>query len=145
MSLFFLPLQFIRTKKAIYMKESDKEKLKEATREERRQLEHEQERMTEEAGRIAGKLQTLDATDDLLQENDRLQGELDEVRSQLQEEKERSTRLEMQLNEMGKMIKKKWKLFQQLWGIPNLGQLAGTWQQTGKLPPRSSEIDKLMI
>ena len=40
-------------------------------------------------------------------------------------------------------IKKKWKLFQQLWGIPNLGQLAGTWQQTGKLPPRSSEIDKL--
>ncbi len=41
-------------------------------------------------------------------------------------------------------IKKKWKLFQQLWGIPNLGQLAGTWQQTGKLPPRSGEIDKLM-
>ncbi|MBO4802144.1 MAG: hypothetical protein J5545_09815 [Bacteroidaceae bacterium] len=41
-------------------------------------------------------------------------------------------------------IKKKWKLFQQLWGIPNLGQLAGTWQQTGKLPPRSSDIDKLM-
>lgn len=40
-------------------------------------------------------------------------------------------------------IKKKWKLFQQLWGIPNLAQLAGTWQQTGKLPPRSSEIDKL--
>lgn len=41
-------------------------------------------------------------------------------------------------------IKKKWKLFQLLWGIPNLGQLAGTWQQTGKLPPRSSEIDKLL-
>ena len=41
-------------------------------------------------------------------------------------------------------IKKKWKLFQQLWGIPNLGQLAGTWQQTGKLPPRSGDIDKLM-
>ena len=41
-------------------------------------------------------------------------------------------------------IKKKWKLFQLLWGIPNLAQLAGTWQQTGKLPPRSSEIDKLM-
>ncbi len=40
-------------------------------------------------------------------------------------------------------IKKKWKLFQLLWGIPNLGQLAGTWQQTGKLPPKSSEIDKL--
>ena len=41
-------------------------------------------------------------------------------------------------------IKKKWKLFQLLWGIPNLAQLAGTWQQTGKLPPRSSDIDKLM-
>ena len=41
-------------------------------------------------------------------------------------------------------IKKKWKLFQQLWGIPNLGQLAGTWQQTGKLPPRYAEIDALM-
>ena len=41
-------------------------------------------------------------------------------------------------------IKKKWKLFQQLWGIPNLAQLAGTWQQTGKLPPRSGDIDKLM-
>ena len=41
-------------------------------------------------------------------------------------------------------IKKKWKLFQQLWGIANLGQLAGTWQQTGKLPPRSSEIDELI-
>ena len=41
-------------------------------------------------------------------------------------------------------IKKKWKLFQQLWGIPNLAQLAGTWQQTGKLPPRYNEIDELM-
>ena len=41
-------------------------------------------------------------------------------------------------------IKKKRKQFQLLWGLPNLGQLAGTWQQTGKLPPRSSEIDKLM-
>ena len=41
-------------------------------------------------------------------------------------------------------IKKKWKLFQLLWGIPNLAQVAGTWQHTGKLPPRSSEIDKLI-
>ena len=41
-------------------------------------------------------------------------------------------------------IKKKWKLFQQLWDILNLAQLAGTWQQTGKLPPRSNEIDRLM-
>jgi hypothetical protein len=41
-------------------------------------------------------------------------------------------------------VKKKWKLFQQLWGIPNMAQLAGSWQQTGKLPPRSQEIDRLM-
>ena len=41
-------------------------------------------------------------------------------------------------------IKKKWKLFQQLWGIPNLAQLAGTWQQTGKLPPDARRIDELL-
>ena len=41
-------------------------------------------------------------------------------------------------------IKKKWKLFQQLWGIPNLAQLAGSWQQTGKLPPRSNDIDRIV-
>lgn len=37
----------------------------------------------------------------------------------------------------------KWKYFQQLWGISNMAQLAKGWQQTGKLPPRSREIDKL--
>ena len=41
-------------------------------------------------------------------------------------------------------VKKKLKLFQLLCGLPNLRQLAATWQQTGKLPPRSNEIDKLM-
>ena len=41
-------------------------------------------------------------------------------------------------------IKRKWKPFQQLWGIRNMAQLAGSWQQTGKLPPRSKEIDRLM-
>ena len=41
-------------------------------------------------------------------------------------------------------IKKKWKLFQQLWGIPNLAQLAGSWQQTGKLPPDARRIDNLL-
>lgn len=41
-------------------------------------------------------------------------------------------------------IKKKWKLFQQLWGIANLAQLAGTWQQTGKLPPDARRIDDLL-
>ena len=41
-------------------------------------------------------------------------------------------------------IKKKWKLFQQLWGIPNLAQLTGSWQQTGKLPPDARRIDNLL-
>lgn len=41
-------------------------------------------------------------------------------------------------------IKNKWKVFQGLWGIPNMAQLAGSWQQTGKLPPQSKEIDKIM-
>lgn len=42
------------------------------------------------------------------------------------------------------MIKKKWKVFEQLWGISNMAQLAGAWQQTGKLPPRASDIDEAM-
>ena len=41
-------------------------------------------------------------------------------------------------------IKKKWKLFQQLWGISNMAQLAGSWQQTGKLPPDARRIDDLL-
>ena len=41
-------------------------------------------------------------------------------------------------------ISKKWKVFGELWGIKNMAQLAGSWQQTGKLPPRSREIDKLI-
>ena len=257
------------------MKDDIKEELREAAREVCRQLEREQERITEEAERLKSFMFTLESTEEVLQENERLQGEIEQLRSQWQEEKERNTKLEMQLNEMSKMtasvagkasqdelqkalrvfvnkskrkkmekriavkemvlelananglilpqdlaasidslddeqivepspvtttgnvtedmsvlfsaetqvlwqrlrdagfimadgyalaegvsanqaayiadrmaeklqIKKKWKLFQQLWGIPNLGQLAGTWQQTGKLPPRSSDVDKLM-
>ena len=255
------------------MKENlDTEELKEAAREMRRLYALEQEAINARNERLKTGTKTLDAIEDLLQENERLQKELSLVRSQLQEEKEKTTRLEIQLNEMSKMtasvagkasqeevqkalrvfvnkskrkklekriavkemvlelananglllpedlsasidslddeqplmeqpqvgltenlaelltaeaqvlwqrlrdagfivadgyalaegisanqaayiadrmaerlhIKKKWKLFQQLWGISNLAQLAGTWQQTGKLPPRSSEIDKLM-
>ena len=86
------------------MKEEVKtEELKEAAREVRRQLEREQERMAEEAQRLEQQLRTLEATEDLLAEIDRLKDEGEGLRSQLQEEKERSTRLEMQLNEMSKM------------------------------------------
>ena len=246
----------------------------EATREARRQLEREQEKMKERTEQMKGFMLALEATEEVLQENERLREEMDQLRQQLQDEKDKNTKLEMQLKEMTKLsasvagkasqeevqkalrvfvnkskrkkmekriavkemvlelananglvlptdlaatidslddeqpveqpqtansgltenlaelltaeaqvlwqrlrdagfivadgyalaegvsanqaayiadrmaerlqIKKKWKLFQQLWGIPNLGQLAGTWQQTGKLPPRSSDVDKLM-
>ena len=41
-------------------------------------------------------------------------------------------------------LKKKWKPFQDLWGIPNMAQMAGAWQQTGKLPPDAKRIDELL-
>lgn len=41
-------------------------------------------------------------------------------------------------------LKKKWKPFQELWGIPNMAQMAGAWQQTGKLPPDAKRIDELL-
>lgn len=41
-------------------------------------------------------------------------------------------------------IKAKWKPFQQLWNKKNMAQLAGTWKDTGKLPPRVNEIDDII-
>ena len=38
----------------------------------------------------------------------------------------------------------KWKMFQHIWGIRNMAQLAGSWQQTGKLPPKHKEIDAMI-
>jgi hypothetical protein len=40
-------------------------------------------------------------------------------------------------------ITHKWKVFQGLWNIKNMAQLAGSWRETGKLPPRADEIDEL--
>ena len=40
-------------------------------------------------------------------------------------------------------ITHKWKVFQALWNIKNMAQLAGSWKETGKLPPRADEIDEL--
>jgi predicted RNase H-like nuclease (RuvC/YqgF family) len=304
----YLPELFKKGKKMAMKEELKTGELMEAAREARRRLELEQEELKERAEQLKGFMTALETTEDVLQENERLEEEMEELRTQhqeeieqlrqqhqekteqlrqqyqdekdllrqqLQDEKDRNTKLEMQLNEMSKMtasvagkasheellkalrvfvnkskrkklekriavkemvlelananslmlpedlsstidslddeqplveqspasnsalpedlsvlftpeaqvlwqrlrdegfivadgydlaegvsanqaayiadrmaeklqIKKKWKLFQQLWGIPNLAQLAGTWQQTGKLPPRSSDIDKLM-
>ena len=41
-------------------------------------------------------------------------------------------------------IAHKWKVFQGLWNIKNMAQLAGSWRETGKLPPRTDEIDELI-
>ncbi len=38
----------------------------------------------------------------------------------------------------------KWKMFQQLWNIKNMAQMAHSWQDTGKLPSRAKEINNLM-
>jgi len=41
-------------------------------------------------------------------------------------------------------ITKKWKVFQDLWGVKNMAQLSKNWEESGKLPPRSGEIDSLI-
>ena len=41
-------------------------------------------------------------------------------------------------------ITKKWKVFQDLWGLKNMAQLAKGWQDYGKLPPRCNEIGRLI-
>ena len=40
-------------------------------------------------------------------------------------------------------IKSKWKTFEQLWGISNLAQEKWDMQETGSMPSRSIEIDKI--
>ena len=56
------------------MKDDIKEELREAAREVCRQLEREQERITEEAERLKSFMFTLESTEEVLQENERLQG-----------------------------------------------------------------------
>lgn len=40
-------------------------------------------------------------------------------------------------------VKSKWKTFEQLWGISNLAQEKWDMQETGSMPSRSIEIDKI--
>ena len=40
-------------------------------------------------------------------------------------------------------IKSKWKTFEQLWGISNLAQEKWDMQETGSMPPRSTDIDDI--
>lgn len=77
--------------------------LKEAARETYRQLEREKEELMEKAEQLKGFMLTIEATENVLQENEGLKEEIELLRSQLQDEKERNTKLEMQLKEMSKM------------------------------------------
>jgi len=86
------------------MKENvNTEELREAAREVRRQLEREQEELQERHEQLKGFMLALESTEEVLLENERLREEMVQLRSQWQEEKERNTRLEMQLNEMSKL------------------------------------------
>ena len=41
-------------------------------------------------------------------------------------------------------IQNKWKVFEQLWNIKHMAQMAGSWKQTGKEPSRANEIRELL-
>ena len=88
--------------------------LLEAAREARRRLEREQEELMERAEQLKDLMTALEATEDVLQENERLEDEIeqqrsqhqeekDQLRQQLQDEKDKNTKLEMQLNAMSKL------------------------------------------
>ena len=68
-----------------------------------RELDREEERLTEKAEQIKGCRNALEIAQNLLSENERLKGEISDLRRQLQEEKEARARAEMQLNEMSKL------------------------------------------
>ena len=88
----------------------NKEELKETAQDARRALDRERERMVEEVERVDGLLRVMDATDELLAEIDHLNEkvetrdeEMENLRQQLQEEKDLRVKAEMQLNEMSKL------------------------------------------
>lgn len=79
------------------------EELKEGARDARSALERERDELVEKVEKMNGYLRVLDATEQMLSENRSLKDENESLRAQLQEERERNTRLEMQLNEMSKL------------------------------------------
>ena len=91
--------------------------LMEAMQELLRQLEHEDEELLARHDELKNRMLVLKTTGEMLEENERLLGKISELQGLLQEEKDRNT---------------------------NLAQLAGSWQQTGKLPPDARRIDDLL-
>ena len=79
------------------------EELMEAMQELLRQLEHEDEELLARHDELKNRMLVLKTTGEMLEENERLQGKILELQGLLQEEKDRNTKLEMQLNEMSKL------------------------------------------
>ena len=77
--------------------------LMEAMQEQLRQLEHEDEELLARHDELKNRMLVLKTTGEMLEENERLQGKILELQGLLQEEKDRNTKLEMQLNEMSKL------------------------------------------
>ena len=68
-----------------------------------RELDREEEELTKKAEQIKGCRNALEIAQNLFSENMHLQGEISDLRQQLQEEKEARANVEMQLNEMNKL------------------------------------------
>ncbi len=68
-----------------------------------RELDREEEELTKKAEQIKGCRNALEIAQNLFSENMCLQGEISDLRQQLQEEKEARANVEMQLNEMNKL------------------------------------------
>ena len=69
----------------------------------RRTLNREREEMMERVEMMGGVVRALEAADEILAENESLKSEMDELRAQLQAEKDLRTKAEMQLGEMSKL------------------------------------------
>jgi hypothetical protein len=69
----------------------------------RRALNREREEMMERVEMMGGVVRALEAADTILAENESLKSEMDELRAQLQAEKDLRTKAEMQLGEMSKL------------------------------------------
>jgi hypothetical protein len=69
----------------------------------RRTLDREREEMAERVELLNGLLRAMESIDEILDENESLKSEVEELRSQLQTEKELRTKAEMQLGEMSKL------------------------------------------
>ena len=87
------------------MSNFDLNEMTDALRDGRRMLEREQEELTEKAEQLNGFLRFMDAMDETLEEIERLKAENELLHKQLIKEEERHQRLEMQLQEMGKLTK----------------------------------------